>query len=83
MNNETIEKIVEGATKDIIKEPYIRANIVNVDNKGLTINTTYNCNNKREAAAMIAVLASELIESRSDYNKLCTLIRKQVKYERK
>ena len=83
MDEKTIEKIVEGATKDIIKEPYIRADIVNVDNKGLTINTTYNCNNKREAAAMIAVLACELIETRSDYNKLCTLIRKQVKYERK
>ena len=83
MNNKTIEKIVEGASADIVKEPYIKAEISEFKATGLIITTEYNCNNKREAAAMVASLAVEIIDSRSDYNKLCTLIRKQLKLERK
>lgn len=82
MNNETLEKIVEGAAKDIVKEPYIKAEITGINESGITITTEYNCNNVREAAAMVASLATELCENRADYNKLTTLIRKQLKFER-
>lgn len=82
MDNQTMTKIVDAAA-NLVHEPYIKATITNMQGSGLTIKTEYNCNNKREAAAMIASLAAELIESRADLNALTTLIKKQVKYERK
>lgn len=83
MNKETIEKIVEGATADIIKEPYVKAEISEFGATGLTITTEYNCNNKREASAMVATLVAELCESRSDFNALMTLCRKQMAFEKR
>ncbi len=83
MDNQTIEKIVEGATAEIVKEPYIRAEISEYGASGLTIKTEYNCNNKREAAAMVASLAAEICDSRADFNALMTLIRKQISYEKR
>lgn len=82
MNSETIEKIVEGATAEIVIEPYIKATISEFGASGLTIKTEYNCNNKREAAAMVASLAAEICDSRADFNALMTLCRKQIKYEK-
>lgn len=83
MDNQTIEKIVEGATADIVKEPYIKAEISEFGASGLTITTEYNCNNKREAAAMVATLAAEICESRADFNALMTLCKKQMNYEKR
>ena len=82
MNNETIEKIVEASGK-LVEVPYIKAEITDFTKGGLTITTEYNCNNKREAAAMIASLAAELCESRADFNALYTLMRKQINYEKR
>lgn len=82
MNTQTIERIVEASTQ-IVEKPYIKAEITDFKGKGLTITTEYNCNNKREAAAMVASLVAELCESRADFNALMTLCRKQMNYEKR
>ena len=65
---------------DIVDKPYLKAEITEYGTNGLTIECTYNCNNKREAAAMCASLVAEFCDTRAEFNSLMTLCRKQLNF---
>lgn len=84
MDQEKLNKIVEGATvKNKVKTPFIKATITKTTSSALCIETEFNVNHKKEAAALIACLASEFCENRADYNALITLIRKQINQDKR
>lgn len=82
MDQKKLNKIIEAAANGI-KKPTITATIAKIDKGGFTVNTEYNVNSKREAAALVACLASGICDNRADYNALITLIRKQINQDKR